>query len=336
MVLTEEELKQIIKEEFLNLVNEEEIDEKLFTALKDLGRGLLSKAKRSFSDMPDPEKSSGVGSWYAKYKEPLEKPKKTGIVRGKPQAVSIMEPDSEEEFYDTPIDLTSTTAQLKPAGLLGTGEEPEQKPINIRGELPSSENIPKQLPAPQRIGIVKDYGKLMSSSENEDYKLLYSSCVSQFKKSKYYNELEQKQKQVSTSHIDTVLKHLVSTKRVIQNPTIAPISTTAENQSRETPSLQQIGQVDFNSWYIKSLIATTKKYFSNSSISEGTITFVIQFLFDQGRLAISQRLYNQLVHTKDPRVTPDLQQEPETQQESINYNKLYENWKRHIKLGVKI
>lgn len=338
MHLTKEQLRQIIKEEFNNLINEEEIDEKLFNALKNFGKGLLKKAQRSFSDMPDPEKSAGVGSWYAKYKEkePTKQKKNLDLVRSQPQSLDIYSGDDTggEEEGDIPVDTTSTKAKVRPVGLLPSPHK-QADPVSISGELPPAENIPLQLPAPQRIGIVKDFGSLMHSDSGQDYVNLFYRCTNKFKQSQYYNSLDNKQKRSSIKNIDTVLKHFVSTKRVIQNPTIGPVDDVNENDSRNTPSFQQIGQTDFNSWYVRSLVATTKKYF-NTSIPEEIIVFVVQFLFDDGRLAISQRLYNKLIHTQDPRIADNLEQDLEIQAESKTYNNFYYTWKNHIKAGVKI
>jgi hypothetical protein len=333
MHLTEEELEQIIQEEFNNLINEEEIDEKLFTALKNLGRGLVRKASDTLSGKPNPKASAGVGRAFARYKvpqkqpiskEPEKKPTTALAIRpssavGEPQ---ISEPDTEKADY--------VHAYVKKPAQLPPGEVPQQKPVEPSGELPSSENIPLQLPEPKKIGILKDYGSLMSSVEGEDYRNLHDNGIVYFSKTPYYLNLSEQQKNIAKKNIDTVLKHLVATKRIIQNPTIGPLQ---EDNTRPTPSLQQIGQTDFNSWYVASLVNTTIKHFAGS-IPDEIIKFVIGFLFNQGRLAISQRLYNKLIHTNDPRVTQDLSQEPNIQKEYKKYNSFYNNWKKYI--GVKI
>lgn len=334
MHLTEEELKQIIKEEFNNLINEEEIDEKLFDKLKSFGKGLLNKASDVFSTKPAPNKSQGVGRAFARYqvpqKQPLEKEPEQ-----KPAASLAIRPSTavgEPQIPEPDIERGVARANLRPRQQLPAAQSPQQQPLSYGGDLPPAENIPLQLPAPERIGVVKDYGNLMHSTEQQDYRNLYKRCINKFQQNAYFVKLNDQEKTKSLNAINTVLKHLVTTKRIIQNPTIAPLQ---REDTRPTPSLQQIGETDFNSWYAKSLISTTKKYFG-ISIPEDIITFVIQFLFQDGRLAISQRLYNQLIHTNDPRVTPDLAQEPNIEQESVNYNKLYENWKRYTKVGVKI
>jgi hypothetical protein len=196
MSFTKQQLKQIIEEEFVNLINEEEIDEKLFDKLKSFGRGLLSKTKRAFSNMPDPQASSGVGKWYATYKEPQQKkpekpeeePQKTAqtaMVRASPTGIST---DVVDMGYQSPSPEKGTaTARLEPRKALPPGEKPQKSPDKISGELPPAENIPLQLPAPKRVGIVKNYGSLMYSAEGEDYNLLSTSCINTFKKSEYYN-----------------------------------------------------------------------------------------------------------------------------------------------------
>jgi hypothetical protein len=172
----------------------------------------------------------------------------------------------------------------------------------------------------------------MSSAECKNYKYLYDSCIGEFSNTPYYRQLNSQQQNTASDNINTVLKHLVATKRVIENATIGPLQ---EDNTRPTPSLQQIGQTDFNSWYVASLVNTTIKHFAGSSISDEIIKFVIGFLFNQGRLAISQRLYNKLIHTGDPRITSNLSTEqPEPQQESKSYNNFYNNWKKYT--GVKI
>lgn len=341
MHLTEEELKQIIKEEFNNLISEEEIDEKLFGALKDLGKGLLSKAKRKISGMPDPGRSGGVGPWYLRYKEPKQEPTQPEEPEqaAEPSTAIVRRPSTAVGQPQTPqpdVERGTATATVQPRLALPSGEKTQQQPVNIVGELPPAGKLPLQLPAPRKIGIVSDYGRLMSSAENKDYEKLYESCIAQFSDTLYYKQLNFQQQKTASDNIDTVLKHLVTTKRIIQNPTIGPVN---EEEARPTPSLQQIGEIDFNSWYARSLISTTKKYFSKS-IPDEIIEFVIKFLFQSGRLAISQRLYNQLIHTNDPRLGPtdtlDTEKQPKEQTESKSYNNFYNNWKKYAKTGVKI
>jgi hypothetical protein len=337
MHLTEEELKQIVKEELTNLINEDEIDEKLFSALKNIGKGLLSKASNIFSTKPEPNKSQGVGRAFARYQVPQKQPTKQEPQQ-KPTTALAIRPSSaigEPQISEPDIERGTARARLKTRPELPAAQSPQKQPLKTSGELPASENIPLQLAAPKKIGILKDYGSLMSSTEEQDYKNLHDNSIAYFSKTRYYSNLNQQQKIIATKNIDTVLKHLVATKRIIQNPTIGPVD---EQESRKTPSLQQIGEIDFNSWYARSLISTTKKYFGNSIPGE-IIEFVIKFLFQSGRLAISQRLFNQLIHTNDPRVGPtdELDSEQQTQQkESINYKKLYESWKIYAKTGVKI
>ena len=321
MRLTQEEIKQIIKEEFANLVNEEEIDEKLLSALKGIGKGLYNKAADFMSGKPRPNASQGVGRAFARYKVPQKQP--MGQPEKKPDALVPLDPQEiEGPFY--PDRNQGQTKQGPPFGstitvnrntALGTGEKPAApaKDVAIKGQLAQTQKASLQLPAPKRIGIVPNYGDLMSSVEGEGYNKLHERCVSYFKEQPYFAKLNDQEKTKSFESIDTVLKHLVLTKRIIQNSTIAPLPM--QEDSRPTPSMQQMGQTEFNSWYPKSLLSTTKKYFSNSTISEEIITFVIQLLFEDGRLAISQRFYNKLIHSNDPRVvTSDLPQEPTASQ----------------------
>jgi hypothetical protein len=331
MNLTEEQLKQIIKEEFNNLINEEEIDEKLFSALKNFGKGLLNKFTK-----PNPEASAGVGRAFARYKVPQKKPSQpedpeqekqpsTAIVRAPSTAVG------EPNIPQSDVERGAAAATVEPRTALPAPDKEPQEPATIVGELPPASKIPLQLPAPKKIGVVSDYGSLMSSADDKNYKYLYDSCINEFPNTQYYSQLNSEQQKSASDNINTVLKHLVATKRVIQNPTIGPLK---EDNTRPTPSLQQIGQTDFNSWYVASLVNTTIKHFGNS-IRDEIVKFVIGFLFNQGRLAISQRLYNKLIHTNDPRITNNLStEEPEPQQESKSYSSFYNNWKKYI--GVKI
>ena len=317
MRLTEEEIRQIVKEEFANLVNEEEIDEKLLSALKGIGKGLYNKAADFMSGKPKPNASGGVAPYFAYSKIPQKQP--MGKPEKKPDALVPLDPQEiEGPFY--PDRNQGQTKQGPPFGstftvnrntALGTGEKPAApaKDVAIKGQLAQTQKASLQLPAPQRIGIVANYGDLMSSAEGEGYNKLHERCVSYFKEHPYFAKLNDQEKTKSFQSIDTVLKHLVLTKRIIQNSTIAPLPM--QEDSRPTPSMQQMGQTEFNSWYPKSLLSTTKKYFSNSTIPEEIITFVIGLLFKDGRLAISQRFYNKLIHSNDPRVvTSDLPQEP--------------------------
>ena len=317
MRLTEEEIRQIVKEEFANLVNEEEIDEKLLSALKGIGKGLYNKAADFMSGKPKPNASGGVAPYFAYSKIPQKQP--MGQPEKKPDALVPLDPQEiEGPFY--PDRNQGQTKQGPPFGstftvnrntALGTGEKPAApaKDVAIKGQLAQTQKASLQLPAPQRIGIVANYGDLMSSAEGEGYNKLHERCVSYFKEHPYFAKLNDQEKTKSFQSIDTVLKHLVLTKRIIQNSTIAPLPM--QEDSRPTPSMQQMGQTEFNSWYPKSLLSTTKKYFSNSTIPEEIITFVIGLLFKDGRLAISQRFYNKLIHSNDPRVvTSDLPQEP--------------------------
>jgi hypothetical protein len=317
MRLTEQEIKQIIKEEFANLVNEEEIDEKLLSALKGIGKGLFDKATDFMSGKPKPNASQGVGRSFARYKVPQKQP--MGQPEKKPDALVPLSPQEiEGPFY--PDSNQNKTKQGPPFGstitvnrntALGTGEKPAApaKDVVIKGQLPQAQKTVLQLPAPERIGIVASYGDLMSSAKGEGYNKLHERCVSYFKELPYFAKLNDQEKIKSFQSIDTILKHLISTKRILQNTTIAPVPMQEDN--RPTPSMQQMGEEEFNSWYPKSLLSTTKKYFANSKIPEVIITFVIDHLFKDGRLAISQRFYNKLIHSNDARVvTSDLPQEP--------------------------
>ena len=321
MRLTEAEIKQIVKEEFNNLINEDEIDEKLLSALKGIGKGLYNKAADFMSGKPKPNASGGVAPYFAyskiPQKQPLQKEPET-----QPDALVPRDPDAVVgPFYPVPNQTNTKQGKTKTRNStytmnrrrgIGPGKKPAA-PIAIKGQLAQTQKAALQLPAPKRIGIVPNYGDLMSSTKGEGYNKLHERCISYFKEHPYFAKLNDQEKTKSFESIDTVLKHLVLTKRIIQNSTIAPLPM--QEDSRPTPSMQQMGQKEFNSWYPKSLLSTTKKYFSNSTISEEIITFVIQLLFEDGRLAISQRFYNKLIHSNDPRVvTSDLPQEPTASQ----------------------
>jgi len=341
MRLTQEELKQIIKEEFNNLISEEEIDEKLFSALKDLGKGLLSKAKRKFSGMPDPGRSRGVGPWYVKYKEPQKQPAQpedqeqetqpsTAIVRAPSTAVG------EPKIPQADVERGTATATVQPRLALPSGEKTQQQQADIVGELPPADKIPLQLPAPELIGIADDYGSLQKSIDDTGYSNILKRVRWRFyESSPQLKNLSQELKNQYNSDIDTVLKYLVTTNRVLSNSTIVPKQKRMdESADRENvPSPQQINLEGF---YIKNLINTTIKHFSNT-INNKLIEFVITTLYDDGRIAISKRLYNKLLHTNDPRIRQvnnleDLESIEE--QKSKSYNNFYNNWKKYT--GVKI
>jgi hypothetical protein len=344
MSLTKQQLKQIIKEEFVNLVNEEEIDEKLLSALKGIGKGLYNKATDFMSGKPKPNASQGVGRAFARYKVPQKQPIQpepeiepgVGLVRrNASQGMQTSDSDAEQPAVhkDAPFGSSYSVNQPKQ---LGTGQPTDSasQDVESSGDLPPG-NLPKQLPAPERIGVVQDYGDLLRSTIDESFSLLRQEVERDFINDQRFKSLNTSQKKETLNNINTVLKHLVGTKRVLQNSTIGPITKDIKEEREKMPSYQQVG---LEPWYINSLIITTKKYFSGR-IPQNIVEYVITTLFKQGRLAISTRLYNKLLHTNDPAIRnpQDLDNlESQLQQESKSYDNFYNNWKRYTKPGVKI
>ena len=351
MPLTKQQLKQIIKEEFANLVNEEEIDEKLLSALKGIGKGLYNKATDFMSGKPKPNASQGVGRAFARYKVPQKQPMAqpepeiqpgTGMtVRDPAQGMQISDPDAEQpsDYKDAPFGSSYSVNQPKQ---LGTGQPTDSAPQDVEssGDFQPSGPSQKQLPAPEKIGVVANYGELLQSTTNKSYSLVRDEVVRSLLDSEKFKSLKQSQKQI-LDNVETVLKDLVLTKRVLLNSTIGPIvkDVKSTNEERdEKPSYQQVGLED---WYINSLIITTKKKYG-SRIPQEIVEYVIRTLYEKGRLAISTRLYNKLLHTNDPAIQnpqdlTNLESEPpQPQQESKSYNNFYNNWKKYTKPGVKI
>jgi len=335
MNLTEEQLKQIIKEEFNNLINEEEIDEKLFSALKNFGKDLFKKAKRSFSGMPDPGKSGGVGSWYTRYKEPQKEPQKEpeeepstaltvpGSTLLSTDVVDIS-PESE------PAKVGKATARVEPRLSLPSGEKPSETQFEPFGALPAPLEIKKQLllSEPKKIGIVDKVGDLLTDTTGEAFNLLFQEKTRAFKSSDFFKSLAAQQQNQADTHINTILKHLISTERILKNPTFTVVSEQIDEET--VPSARQIERnVEFfDSYIIKSLIHSIKQKYNY--IPPTIIDFIINSLHEEGRLAISKRMYNSLKHTQDPR----LNALKAPTHESKSYSSFYNNWKKYT--GVKI
>jgi hypothetical protein len=72
------------------------------------------------------------------------------------------------------------------------------------------------------------------------------------------------------------------------------------------------------------------------TIDKKIIEFIITTLYQDGRIAISQRLYNKLIHTNDPRITNNLDTEDDGKNinESKSYSNFYNSWKKYTKTGV--
>lgn len=344
MHLTEEQLSKIIEEEFINLINEEEIDEKLFDKLKNFGKGIISKLTK-----PTPNASAGVGRSFARYKVPQKQP-----VAVEPESepnTALVPRDSTLPSTDVvdispesePTKVGKTTASVQPRLALPSGEKTQQQPDDIVGELPPTNKLPLQLPPPQLIGIADDYGSLQKSVDDTAYSKLLGRVQQQFFDTPRLQNLPQPEKNKYSKDINSVLKYLVSKNRVLSNSTIVPKDilrekTVQEAEEREKiPSAQQVG---LEPWYIDGLINTTKRHFSGT-INNKLIEFVITTLYKDGRIAISRRMYNKLLHTSDPRIAKqDLEDiensldEPSIKKESKSYNNFYNNWKKYT--GVKI
>jgi len=339
MSFSKKEFDTILQEETIKLLAEEGVQEGFLDRIKDL--------YKSFTK-PRPNASQGVGRAFAGYKyKPPAKQAATTQQQQEPEknqtslAVKQTAPMQPSDVYVGSQDNTSATGtydigtqpRLPPSqqkALSPSQKSPET--VQPSGDLPPSGNIPIQLPAPEKIGVIPQYQPLMLDIDKIDFENLRNKTILELTKAEIYLNKNRSQKAKIIKEAETVLKYLVSTKRVIQNPTIGP---TQENAARPTPSLQQIGTAKFDSWYVASLIVTTEKYFAGS-IDSDVIKFVIGSLFIDGRLAISQRLYNKLIHTNDPRITDTLSTEDhgKNTQESKDYKNFYNTWKQYTKTGT--
>jgi hypothetical protein len=343
MSFSKKEFDTILQEETIKLLAEEGVQEGFLDRIKDL--------YKSFTK-PTPNASQGVGRAFAGYKykppakqtakttpqqEPEKQQAQTGLTTKKAGSLEpsdvVAGPQDKQASAPTGTYDLGTQPKLPPSQQvsLPAGEKPPET-VGPSGELPPSNNIPKQLPAPQKIGIMPEYQPLMLDIDKIDFQNLRDRMVSLLQDKQIFINKDEAEKKQIIKQTETVLKYLVTTKRVIQNPTIRPQN---ENITRPTPSMQQVGAVDFDSWYVKSLILTTEKYFQGS-INSDIIKFVIGSLFSDGRLAISQRLFNKLIHTNDPRVTDNLHTEDDGKNinESKSYSNFYNSWKKYTKTGV--
>lgn len=333
MHLTEEELKQIVKEELTNLINEDEIDEKLFSALKNIGKGLLSKASNVFSTKPQPNKSQGVGRAFARYQvpqkqptkqEPQQKPTTALAIRpssaiGEPQ---ISEPDTERADY--------VHAFAKKPAQLPAGEVPQQE-FEPFASLNASQKQQLLLSEPIKIGVVDKVGDLLDDIKGEAFNNLFGRYSGIFKGSDSFRNLSPEQKQQTDAYINTILKHLISTDRILKNPTftVIPPEETQKNVTEQSiPSVRQIQKDSsvFDTYIVKTLIHSMKQKFNY--IPPIIIEAIVESLHEDGRLAISTRMYNQLKHTDDPRLK-GLRSENIHIEESKSYSSFYNNWKKY-------
>lgn len=343
MSFSSKEFDEILQEETIKLLEEEGVSEGFLDRIKDI--------YKSFTK-PKPNASQGVGKSFAgfRYKPPVKQVKKstpeqepekqqaqTGLTTKKSDSLQPGDviPGQQDKQAGAPTGIydLGTQPKLPPSQQtsLPAGEKPPERTIPS-GELPPSNNIPKQLPAPQKIGIMPEYQPLMLDIDKVDFQNLRDRMVSLLQDKQIFINKDEEEKKQIIKQTETVLKYLVTTKRVIQNPTIRPQN---ENTTRPTPSMQQVGAVDFDSWYVKSLVLTTEKHFQGF-INSDIIKFVIGSLFSDGRLAISQRLFNKLIHTNDPRITDSLDTEDDGKNinESKSYNNFYNSWKKYTKTGV--
>jgi hypothetical protein len=343
MSFSKKEFDTILQEETIKLLAEEGVQEGFLDRIKDL--------YKSFTK-PTPNASQGVGRAFAGYKyktpakqtakttpqqEPEKQQAQTGLTTKKAGSLEpsddISGPQDKQASAPTGTYDLGTQRKLPPSQQvsLPAGENPPETSIPS-GELPPSDIIQKRLPAPGEIGVMPEYQPLMLDIDKKDFENLRDNIVSSLEGTPIVQNKNEAEKKQIIGQIETVLKYLVTTKRVIQNPTIGPKN---ENTARRTPSMQQIGAPDFDSWYVNSLFATTVKHFQGS-ISNDIIKFVIRILFSDGRLAISQRLYNKLIHTNDPRITNNLDTEDDGKNinESKSYSNFYNSWKKYTKTGV--
>jgi hypothetical protein len=348
MSLTEAQLKQIIEEEFVNLINEEEIDEKLFDKLKSFSKkfgDLFSKSVSSGRDVRDigralarykvPEKQPQIGQpkqQPQKPEQPEEQPQispQTGLVRRSSTGLSTdvigigSEPVSPEKG--------TARARVEPRMALPPGERPEnnQQQFQPFGSLPPPIEIKKQLllSEPTKIGVTDKVGELLNDTNSESYKLLFGEIARSFKTSSDFESLNPEQKQQSDDYINTILKSLADNRRILKNATYTVTSETLKEQDK-VPSARQIEKDAgvFDSYIVKTLKHSIKQKLNY--IPSVIIEFVINLLHEEGRLAISKRMYNSLKHTEDPRL--------KKLNESKSYKSFYNNWKRYTQIGVKI
>lgn len=346
MSFSKKEFDIILQEEIIKLLAEEGVQEGFLDRIKDL--------YKSFTK-PRPNASQGVGRAFAgyKYKPPAkqaatiqqQKPEtkpapSTSLTKKQPDAIQPGDvlPGSQDNISATGTYDIATQPKLPPSqqkALPPSQKSPET--VQPSGDLPPSGNIPKQLQAPKKIGIADELSDLQKSTDDKSYQYLFSGIQAKFFEKLKTTNLSQQTKENYSNSIDRVLKYLISKNRILSNTTIVPKDVSAKkvNESRQNaPSAQQVG---IEEWYINNLHKSTKKHFSKT-IDEKIIEFVITTLYLDGRIAISQRLYNKLIHTDDPRIRDNWNTEDDGEniKESKDYKNFYNSWKQYTKPGVRL
>jgi hypothetical protein len=346
MSFSKKEFDTILQEETIKLLAEEGVQEGFLDRIKDL--------YKSFTK-PTPNASQGVGRAFAGYKYktpakqtaktiPQQEPEKqqassTSLTKKQPDAMepSDVLPGSQDNISATGTYDLGTEPKLPPSqqkALPPSQKSPET--VQPSGDLPPSGNIPKQLQAPKNIGVADKLSDLQKSIDGVSYQNLFDGIQAKFFEKLKTTNLPEQEKQKYSDSIDTVLKYLISKNRILSNPTIVPKDVSAKkvNENRQqAPSAQQVG---IEEWYINALYKSTKKHFSNT-IDKKIIEFIITTLYQDGRIAISQRLYNKLIHTNDPRLREMIlsaEYDRENIQESKDYKNFYNSWKQYTKTGV--
>jgi hypothetical protein len=343
MSFSKKEFDTILQEETIKLLAEEGVQEGFLDRIKDL--------YKSFTK-PTPNASQGVGRAFAgyKYKPPAKQTATTQQQEPETEPASSTSLTKKQPDAMEPSDVLPGSQDISATGTYDLGTEPKLPPsqqkalppsqkspetVQPSGDLPPSGNIPKQLQAPKNIGVADKLSDLQKSIDGVSYQNLFDGIQAKFFEKLKTTNLPEQEKQKYSDSIDTVLKYLISKNRILSNPTIVPKDVSAKkvNENRQqAPSAQQVG---IEEWYINALYKSTKKHFSNT-IDKKIIEFIITTLYQDGRIAISQRLYNKLIHTNDPRVIDNLDTEDDGKNidESKSYSNFYNSWKKYTKTGV--
>jgi hypothetical protein len=331
MSLTKQQLKQIIEEEFINLVNEEEIDEKLFDKLKSFGKGLLGKTKNSLFGLPQPRAAGGVGKWYATYKEPQqpqepEQPEKQKATTALDLVRPGFEHTPDSDIYDT--EFSKTGHRYKDQSRLPTRPDskqlnPYKKPVD---PVPATRQLsspdiqqPKMLKSPDEITTSAEHGETVTPSDTKNVVELLN---------KYRADL--KPLNIPEREVDLVVGYLIANNRILVNPTRVPKAPESQDaevfQEIISPSYQQ-GEISFDT--LDNYIRNLRDFFikeKNIQIPLIHIHAIMKSIYDDGRLAISHQKLRKMGQK-----FPDIKLK-----ESKSYKSFYNNWKRYTQTGVKI
>jgi hypothetical protein len=208
MSFSKKEFDTILQEETIKLLAEEGVQEGFLDRIKDL--------YKSFTK-PTPNASQGVGRAFAGYKyktpakqtaktipqqEPEKQQAQTGLTIKKAGSLEpsdvVAGPQDKQASAPTGTYDLGTQPKLPPSQQvsLPAGEKPPET-VGPSGELPPSNNIPKQLPAPQKIGIMPEYQPLMLDIDKIDFQNLRDRMVSLLQdKQIFINKDEAEKKQM--------------------------------------------------------------------------------------------------------------------------------------------